>query len=57
MTIPVDAWEIDLSTPPYVKQDELPKLVAAGNKLIEQFADYYAEFAKEFEKVDVDSVK
>jgi creatinine amidohydrolase/Fe(II)-dependent formamide hydrolase-like protein len=57
VTIPVDAWEIDLSTPPYVKQAELQKLVDAGNKLIEQFADYYAEFAKEFEKVDVDSLK
>jgi len=57
VTIPVDAWEIDLSTPPYVKEDELPKLEAAGNKLIGQFADYYAEFAKEFEKVDVESLE
>lgn len=57
VTIPVDAWEIDLSSPPYIKPDELPKLEATGNELITKFADYIAAFAKEFEKVDVDSLK
>jgi creatinine amidohydrolase/Fe(II)-dependent formamide hydrolase-like protein len=57
VTIPVDAWEIDLSTPPYIKPEELPKLEAAGNELIRKFVDYTAEFAKEFEKIEVESLK
>ena len=57
VTIPVDAWEIDLSTPPYIKPEELPKLEATGNELIKKFADYIAAFSKEFEKVDVESLK
>jgi creatinine amidohydrolase/Fe(II)-dependent formamide hydrolase-like protein len=54
--IPVDAWEIDISTPPYIKREDLPKLEATGNELISKFVDYIAAFAKEFEKVDVDSL-
>jgi creatinine amidohydrolase/Fe(II)-dependent formamide hydrolase-like protein len=57
VTIPVDAWAIDLSSGPYIKPEELPKLEAAGNELIRKFADYMAAFAKEFEKIDVDSLK
>lgn len=56
VTIPVDAWEIDLSSGPYVQPEELPKLEATGNELIRKFADYMAAFAKEFEKIDVDSL-
>ena len=56
VTIPVDSWEIDLSSPPYIKSEELPKFEAAGNELIRKFVDYTAAFAKEFEKVDVDTL-
>ncbi len=57
MTIPIDSWEIDLSSPPYITLEELPKLEATGNELIRKFADYMAAFAKEFEEIDVDSLK
>lgn len=54
--IPVDAWEIDVASPPYIKRDELPKIEASGEKLIAKLSDYMADFAKEFEKIDADSV-
>lgn len=56
ITIPVDSWDIDIPSPPDVKKEELPALAKKGEEMIRRMADYLAEFAKEFEKVDVDVV-
>jgi creatinine amidohydrolase len=56
ITIPIDAWDIDIPSPPEVKKSDLPALAKKGEKMIAAMADYLAEFAKEFEKVDVDRV-
>ena len=56
ITIPIDSWDIDIPSPPEVKRSELPALKKKGEKMIAAMADYLAEFAKEFEKVDVDKV-
>jgi Creatinine amidohydrolase len=54
LTIPVDSWDIDLASPPYVRPEELPALEKTGNELISKLADYFADFAREFEKIDAE---
>jgi creatinine amidohydrolase len=54
LTIPVDSWDIDLASPPYVQPGELPVLEGRGKELISKLADYFADFAKEFEKIDAE---
>ena len=53
VTIPIDCWDIDIESPPDVKKEDLDGLVKKGEEMIRKMADYVAEFAKEFEKVDV----
>ena len=54
VVIPVDAWDIDLVSPPYQRKSNLPALEAKGKEMLAKMADYIADFAKEFEKIDVD---
>ncbi len=54
VTIPVDSWDIDIESPPGVRKDQLDGLTREGERMISHMADYIADFAKEFEKVDVD---
>jgi creatinine amidohydrolase len=56
VTIPIDSWDIDIESPPEVKKEELDGLAKKGEEMIRRMADYVAEFAKEFEKVDVDKI-
>lgn len=51
--IPVDLWDIDLESPPEVGKDELERLQKRGEEIIRRLADHVAEFAKDFEKVNV----
>jgi len=56
VTIPIDSWDIDIESPPEVRKEDLPALLAKGKKMVDRMADYVAEFAREFQKVDVDKV-
>jgi creatinine amidohydrolase len=56
VVIPIDAWDIDIASPPEIKKEDLDTYLSKGNNMITQMADYIAEFAKEFERVDVDKI-
>jgi creatinine amidohydrolase len=52
--IPVDAWDVDLDTPPEIREDELDKLEKQGQEILKRCTDYIVDFAKDFEKIDVE---
>jgi len=54
--IPVDAWDIDLESPPQIERHELEALRRRGEASIERLADYIAGFARAFQQVDVTAV-
>ncbi len=51
--IPVDAWEIDVDSPPEVSESVLDDLRRRGEETINRLADYIAGFAREFERTAV----
>ncbi len=51
--IPVDAWDIDIESPPHLDKRDLEALRRRGEESIERLAGYVVEFATEFQKVDV----
>jgi len=51
--IPIDAWDIDVNSPPEVEKSALEDLQRRGEASIERLAEHIAEFAKEFQGVDV----
>lgn len=51
--IPVDAWDIDIESPPEIPAQALEALRRRGEEALERLAGYIAEFAKEFQKIDV----
>ncbi len=51
--IPVDAWDIDVESPPDIGQGALEALRRRGEESIERVAAYVSEFAREFQKIDV----
>src|SRR5262249_28528565 len=53
VTIPVDAWEIDVQCPPDTAKDELPALRRRGEETIERMTEYISAFAREFQRIDV----
>jgi creatinine amidohydrolase len=54
--IPMEAWDLDLEGPPNVSYDDLGDLSQKGQEMIKRLADYIADFAKEFERIDVSSI-
>jgi hypothetical protein len=56
ITIPVDAWDIDVEGPPEISKDDLDSLIKRGEQIIQRVADYIAEFAQEFQKINVQEV-
>jgi len=52
MIIPVDAWDIDVESPPQLDKRDLEALQRRGEASIERLVEYIAEFAREFQKVD-----
>ena len=54
--IPIDAWDVDVDTPPEIRKDELDRLEKQGQEILKRCADYIAEFAKDFEKIDVKTI-
>jgi hypothetical protein len=53
VTIPVDAWEVDMQSPPDTAKDELPALRRRGEETIERMTEYISAFAQEFQRIDV----
>jgi creatinine amidohydrolase len=53
LIIPVDAWDIDIASPPEVKTTDLEALRRRGEQIIDRAVDYVIAFAAEFQKVDV----
>jgi hypothetical protein len=53
VVIPVDAWDIDVESPPDVDATVLEVLRRRGQETIERLAEYISGFAREFQKVDV----
>lgn len=51
--IPVDAWDIDVESPPHLEKRELEALRRRGEESIERLAGHIADFAREFQEVDV----
>jgi creatinine amidohydrolase len=50
--IPVDAWDIDVDSPPELSRSSLDQLRQRGEEILSRLADYVAEFAKDFARVD-----
>jgi len=53
VTIPIDAWEIDVESPPEVERGTLEALRRRGEETIERMTEYISAFAGEFQKIDV----
>ena len=51
--IPVDAWDIDIASPPEVSKSDLEALRRRGEQIIDRAAEHVIAFATEFQKVDV----
>lgn len=53
VTIPTDAWEIDLESPPHVAPGELEGLRRRGEEIIERQVEYITTFARAFQRIDL----
>ncbi len=51
--IPIDAWDIDIESPPHLTKSALEALRRRGDAAIERLAEYIAKYAKAFERIDV----
>lgn len=51
--VPVEAWDLDVESPPEVDRNTLDELHKRGEAIISRVADYVAEFAKDFQKIDI----
>lgn len=53
VTIPVDAWDIDIESPPEIDKRALEALRRRGQDSLDRLTDYIARFAGEFQRIDV----
>ena len=53
MLIPVDAWDIDIESPPDIPAPALEELRRRGQESIDRLVEYIAAFVGEFRKIDV----
>ncbi len=51
--IPVDAWDIDVESPPDIGKSALEALRGRGEESLERLVEYMSAFAREFQKIDV----
>jgi hypothetical protein len=56
VTIPVDAWEIDVESPPDIDRSALQGLRRQGEETIERMTEYISRFAGEFQKIKATTV-
>ncbi|HKX18848.1 MAG TPA: creatininase family protein [bacterium] len=53
LIIPVDAWDIDIASPPEVNKSDLEALRRRGEQIIDRAVEYVIAFANEIQKLDV----
>ena len=53
ITIPVQAWDLDVEGPPYLREDVVDELYERGRKVLEGLVEYLVNFTEEFKKVDI----
>lgn len=53
VTIPIDAWDVDVDSPPDPPRSELAGLQRRGEEILERQTEHIAAFAREFQKIDV----
>ena len=53
ITIPVQAWDLDVEGPPALGKEVVDELYERGKKIMEGLVEYLVDFAEEFQKVDL----
>jgi creatinine amidohydrolase/Fe(II)-dependent formamide hydrolase-like protein len=48
ITIPVQAWDLDIEGPPYIGEEVVDGLYERGKIILERLVDYLVDFAQEF---------
>jgi len=53
ITIPVQAWDLDVEGPPYMGKEVVDELYERGKITLEGLVDYLVDFAKVFQTIDL----
>ena len=53
VTVPIDAWDIDVESRPEIEPHELEGLRRRGDEIMERETRFIAAFARAFQKVDL----
>ena len=53
ITIPVQAWDLDVEGPPYMSKQDVDELYTRGKMALEGIVDYLVDFAEEFQSIDI----
>jgi hypothetical protein len=53
ITIPVQAWDLDIEGPPYIGVEVIDELYERGKIVLERLVDYLVDFAAEFQNIDL----
>ena len=53
ITIPVQAWDVDVEGPPILGREAVDELYERGHKIIMGLVDYLVDFANHFKGVDI----
>jgi len=53
VTIPIDAWEVDVDSPPAIAASELAGLRRRGEEILERQTRFIADFARAFQEIDL----
>lgn len=53
LTIPIQAWDLDVEGPPNLGKEVVDELYERGQKILNGLVDYLVDFAKAFEKLDI----
>ena len=54
ITIPVQAWDIDLEGPPIMGKEVADELYERGEEIIRRTIEYIVDFVEEFQKVNIE---
>ena len=53
ITIPVQAWDLDLEGPPVMGKEVVDELYEKGREILDRLVVYLVDFAREFENLDI----
>jgi len=57
IVMPIDAWDIDVNSPPEVDKGSLDQLDRRGKEIIKGVTDYVVKFIEDFKKLDPEVLK